>query len=53
VAGHVSGNPSQPLTIQAALNFEGSMQANRNDEDAPEEHHQISDAKQTQARLVC
>ena len=48
----VSQNPPH-LAIQTALPLEGSMQANRNNEDAPEELHEIPDAKQSQARLVC
>lgn len=48
-----TGNPSQPLAIQAAFDLEASMQANRHDEEAPEEHHEIADAKQAQPRLVC
>ena len=53
VAGHVSGNPSQPPAIQSALNPEGSVQTNPNNEDAAEEHHEIADAKQSQLSLVC
>jgi len=52
VSIHFSEYPSQPLTIQAALNLEGSMQANRNDEDAPEKHYEISGAEQFQLSLV-
>lgn len=55
--GHMTGqvleNPSQPFANQAALYLEGSMQANRDNEDAPEEHHEIADAEQSQPRLVC
>ena len=29
------------------------MQASRNNEDAPEEQHEIADAKKSQPRLVC
>jgi hypothetical protein len=35
VTGRVSENPSQPLAIQAALDLEVPMQANRNNETAP------------------
>jgi hypothetical protein len=53
MTGQVLENPSQPFANQAALYLEGSMQANRDNEDAPEEHHEIADAEQSQPRLVC
>jgi hypothetical protein len=47
------GESIQPLATQAALHLEASMQANRNNEDAPEHQYEIADAKQSQPRLVC
>jgi hypothetical protein len=35
------------------MHLEGSMQANRNNEDAPEHQYEIADAKESQPRLVC
>ncbi len=56
-AGHLTGrlseNPSQPLATQAALHLEDSMQANRNNKDAPEDQYEIAEAKESQPRLVC
>jgi hypothetical protein len=34
------------------MHLEGSMQANRNNEDAPEDQYEIADAKQSQLRLI-
>jgi hypothetical protein len=53
VTGRLSESPSQPLATQAAFHLERSMQANRNNEDAPEHQYEIADAKQSQPRLVC
>jgi hypothetical protein len=53
LTGRFSGNPSQQLATQAALHLEDSMQANRNNEDAPEHQYEIADAKESQPRLVC
>lgn len=33
--------------------LEGSMEASCNNEDAPEEQHEIPNAKQSQPRLIC
>jgi hypothetical protein len=52
VARRVSGKSIPALAIPTALNPEGSMQANGNDEDTPEEHHQIPDTEQSQLHLV-
>ena len=38
---------------RTALYLEGAMQANRNNEDAPGEHQEITDAEQSKPRLVC
>ena len=56
--GHMSGrvweHPSQPFVNQSAPHLAGSMYANRNNnEDSTEEHHEITDAEQSQPRLVC
>jgi hypothetical protein len=41
------------LKSTAWIVLEATAQTNPNNEDAAEEHHEIADAKQTQARLVC
>ncbi|HUD67521.1 MAG TPA: hypothetical protein VMQ17_23260 [Candidatus Sulfotelmatobacter sp.] len=43
---------SSRLEFKAALNLEGPTQANRNDEDAPEEYREISDAEQSEVHLI-
>ena len=45
------GPPEPPYSEQFA--FEGSMEASRDNEDAPEEQHEIPDAKQSQPGLIC
>jgi hypothetical protein len=50
----LSGHASQvSLAIHVDLHSEGSLQANHNNEHAPDEQHDIADAKQSQPRLVC
>ena len=39
--------------ISGCPHSEGSVETNRNNEDAAEEQCEIADAKQTEARLVC
>jgi hypothetical protein len=51
--GSYSQNPSHTPAISGCPHLEGSMHASRHNEDASEEHHEIADAKQAEARLVC
>ena len=53
VTGCVFGESVPAVCKSGRLHLEDSMQANRNNEDAPEEHHEIADAEQSQPRLVC
>jgi len=46
MTGRILHNPSHPFVNQSTLHLEGSMYANRNNnEDSTEEHYEITDAK--------